>query len=234
MSESVTAFDMSRMLMNDYPPAFLFEVVARAFSTFIISFLFLRLIGRRGVKQMTSFELIILLTLGSAAGDVAFYPDVPLIPIILTFLAIFTLYYLFTIFLSRCDYLEGILAGKPKVVIKEGVMVWEVIKSQHIMYRELLMELREEKVDHFGQVRLGILETDGNVSIYFFEDEDVKPGLSVLPKNFITSHKSITAEGYYSCTRCSNTCYLTPVRHMQCQVCQNVYWAKSEVSVRVQ
>ena len=32
--------------------------------------------GRRGVRQMSLFEVLIILTLGSAAGDVAFYDDV--------------------------------------------------------------------------------------------------------------------------------------------------------------
>lgn len=34
--------------------------------------------GRRGVRQMSLFEVLIILTLGSAAGDVAFYDDVPM------------------------------------------------------------------------------------------------------------------------------------------------------------
>lgn len=233
MSDAITAFDVSRMVMNNYPYTFLLEVALRAFVTFILAFVFLRLIGRRGVKQMTSFELIILLTLGSAAGDVAFYPDVPLLPVVITFIIIFGLYYLFTIVLSQCSAVEGLLAGKPQKVIDNGVMVWDVIKNRQIMYRELLMELREQKVDHFGQVRLGLLETDGNVSIYFFEDKDVKPGLSVMPAQFIKCSKSIDIEGYYSCTRCSNTCYLSPRSQMQCDICQNLHWATSSKNLRI-
>src|SRR5690606_35897351 len=119
---------------------------------------------------------------------------------VVTFCVIFGMYYLFSL-LSQRTCLERLLAGKPKIVVDDGVMVWDIIKKQHIMYRELLMELREESVDHFGQVRLAILETDGNVSIYFFADNDVKPGLSVLPDDLIESSISIPADGYYSCTR---------------------------------
>jgi uncharacterized membrane protein YcaP (DUF421 family) len=233
MSEPITAFDVSRIFLNDYPVAFLAEVAIRACVTFILCFIFLRLIGRRGVKQMTSLELIILLTLGSAAGDIAFYPEVAVVPILITFVVVFALYYLFSIILSQFKAVEGVLAGKPEKVIVDGVMVWKVIENKKIMYRELLMELREEKIDHFGQVKLGILETDGNVSVYFFEDEDVKPGLSVLPNEFIESSKVIETEGYYSCTRCSNTCFLTPRDQMKCNVCQNLYWAESSQNHRI-
>ncbi len=40
--------------------------------------------GRRGVRQMSLFEVLIILTLGSAAGDVAFYDDVPMVPVLMS------------------------------------------------------------------------------------------------------------------------------------------------------
>ena len=46
---------------------------------------------------------------------------------------------------------------------------------------ELLMELRQQGVEHLGQVRLGIVETDGDLSLYFHDEKDLCPGLSVLP-----------------------------------------------------
>lgn len=233
MDDPVIAFDASRMFMNDYPYAFLLEVALRAFATFMVAFFFLRVIGRRGVKQMTSFEIVIILTLGSAAGDVAFYPDVPLIPVFITFAIIFGLYYVFSMVLSQNTYMQHRLAGKPKKIVENGLMLWDVVDSQHVTYREILMELREECVDHFGQIRLAILETDGNVSIYFFEDKDVKPGLSVLPEDLIERSEHISTEGYYSCTRCSNTCWLTPQKHVICEICKNTFWAKSCTNKRV-
>lgn len=232
MAEPIVAFDSSRLLMNAYPYSFLLEVATRAVATFIVSFIFLRIIGRRGVKQMTSFEVIILLTLGSAAGDVAFSPDVPLLPVLVTFVVVFCLYYLFCIF-SQHSFIRTILAGKPKTVVENGALVWSVIKGQHVMYQELLMELREKSVDHFGQIRLAILETDGNVSIYFFTDKDVKPGLSVLPNDFIQSSVSIQSDGIYSCTQCSHTCYLTVCERIPCGVCGNIYWARSRKDLRI-
>ena len=36
------------------------------------------------------------------------------------------------------------------------------------------MELRTSGVEQLGQVRLAILETNGQISLYFYEDDDVK------------------------------------------------------------
>lgn len=45
----------------------------------------------------------------------------------------------------------------------------------------LFMELRQQGVEHLGQVRLGLLETDGDISLYFYGPDDTRPGLSEMP-----------------------------------------------------
>ena len=69
------AFDLHRMAFDKVPFDFLGEVALRSLYTFVLVFLFLKMTGRRGVRQMSLFEVLIILTLGSAAGDVAFYDD---------------------------------------------------------------------------------------------------------------------------------------------------------------
>ena len=79
------AFDLHRMALDKVPMDFLGEVALRSLYTFILVFLFLKITGRRGVRQMSLFEVLIILTLGSAAGDVAFYDDVPMLPVLVVF-----------------------------------------------------------------------------------------------------------------------------------------------------
>jgi uncharacterized membrane protein YcaP (DUF421 family) len=67
------AFDLHRMAFDKVPFDFLGEVALRSLYTFVLVFLFLKMTGRRGVRQMSLFEVLIILTLGSAAGDVAFH-----------------------------------------------------------------------------------------------------------------------------------------------------------------
>jgi len=66
----MTPFDWQRMLLDSFPPMFIAEVALRAFFAFCAVFLFLKISGRRGIRQLSLFELVVILTLGSAAGDV--------------------------------------------------------------------------------------------------------------------------------------------------------------------
>ncbi|PVZ56629.1 DUF421 domain-containing protein, partial [Listeria monocytogenes] len=86
------AFDLQRMALDKFPLEFLGEVALRSLYTFILVFLFLKITGRRGVRQMSLFEVLIILTLGSAAGDVAFYDDVPLLPVLVVVVTLGVLY----------------------------------------------------------------------------------------------------------------------------------------------
>ena len=86
------AFDWQRMALDKVPVEFLAEVALRSLYTFVLVFIFLKITGRRGVRQMSLFEVLIILTLGSAAGDVAFYDDVPLLPVLVVFVTLALLY----------------------------------------------------------------------------------------------------------------------------------------------
>ena len=54
-------------------------------------------------------------------------------------------------------------------------------------------------------VRLGILEVDGNVSLFFHEPDAVRPGLSVLPPEYRDTRSKVAADGVYACSRCGHT-----------------------------
>jgi len=45
---------------------------------YVFTLLLVRVIGKRGLTQPSPFEYMIIIVLGSAAGDPTFYPDVPL------------------------------------------------------------------------------------------------------------------------------------------------------------
>lgn len=47
----ISAFDWQRIFMDQYPAAFLLEVLFRAFIIFIVVMISLRITGKRGLKQ---------------------------------------------------------------------------------------------------------------------------------------------------------------------------------------
>ncbi|WP_260514177.1 DUF421 domain-containing protein [Serratia fonticola] len=226
-------FDMNRILINSYPYSYLLEVALRSTFTFFVAYLFLRLIGRRGIKQMTLFEMIIILTLGSAAGDVALNENSPLLPAVVTFTVIIGLYRAFTYLINKKTHYQFLLEGKPVTLVKNGRLIFDNANRQSYAFEELIMELREKGVEHLGQIKLALLEIDGNLSVYFYPDSNVKPGLSILPSVLCEKHREINTTGYYSCLKCSHTVFLRKCKNHLCHACGENTWTKSSNAVRV-
>src|SRR5919199_4189127 len=85
MKEPVQPFDWERMLTNDLPWTYLGEVGFRTLVMFLVLLIALKISGKRQIKQLSVFELVLVIGLGSAAGDPMFYEDVPLLSVVVVF-----------------------------------------------------------------------------------------------------------------------------------------------------
>ena len=227
------AFDLHRMALDKVPLEFLGEVALRSLYTFVLVFLFLKITGRRGVRQMSLFEVLIILTLGSAAGDVAFYDDVPMLPVLIVFVSLGLLYRLVMWLMAHSEKLEDLLEGKPILVVEEGELAWEKLRAENMTEFEFFMELRINSIEHLGQVKRAILETNGQISVYYFDDEEVKPGLPILPAECVEYFKVVPEENDYACTRCSAIFRLGAGERKICPRCQHAEWAKASRATRI-
>lgn len=230
----VTSLDAARVLLNDLPLDFLGEVALRSAFAYCAVFLFLKFSGRRGIRQLSLFELVVILTLGSAAGDVSFYEDVPILPVAMVFVTLLALYRLTTFAMARSKRIETWMDGRPVTVIEDGLYKLESLEGHNMSSSELFMELRQRGVEHLGQVRLAILEIDGNVSLYFFEPDQVRAGLSVLPPPHRETVLEPTVEALYCCARCGMPAELKVGRTARCPRCDNNTWSRASTRQRVQ
>ncbi|HHG8772268.1 TPA: DUF421 domain-containing protein [Raoultella planticola] len=227
------AFDWHRMALDKVPVDFLAEVALRSVYTFVLVFIFLKITGRRGVRQMSLFEVLIILTLGSAAGDVAFYDDVPMLPVLVVFVTLALLYRLIMWLMGKSEKLGDLLEGKPIAVIEQGELAWEKLQAENMTEFEFFMELRVNGVEQLGQVRLAILETNGQISLYYYPDQDVKAGLSILPPPHNASFATIPRDDEYACVRCSAVLRLRAGDKQLCPRCANAEWSRASRAKRV-
>ena len=204
---------------------FLAEVVLRCVIAFVVVVIALRLTGKRGVRQLSLFEVVIILTLGSAAGDVAFYKDVGVLTVVVTIITIVSLYRLITFLLLKSRAFSRLLEGEPVTIIENGRFTSAVVKNENISFDEFFMELRLCGVEHLGQVRMAILEVNGEVSIYRNEREEIIPGMDIMPDCIKTLYLQIPEDGLYSCVHCGNTLLQKATSTPQCASCGGTKWA---------
>lgn len=225
-------FEWDRVLLNDLPVGFLLEVLFRTSVMFIVILTSLRFTGKRGVKQLSVFEIVIIIALGSAAGDPMFYEDVGILPAICVFLVVIAFYRLVTWLTSKSKHFEELLEGKVQMLIEDGAFAIDKFDKEDIAQDEFFSELRLRSVEHLGQIKYAFLEPSGNISVYFFEDKDVKPGLPLLPTHFNQRSKTISQGAIYSCTHCGFTQTLFPGTSV-CPVCKKDEWVQALNTTRI-
>ncbi|MBC8004594.1 MAG: DUF421 domain-containing protein, partial [Verrucomicrobia bacterium] len=199
LAEANSGFDWKELLMGSEEWSFLFETVLRSFIMFIVIMVSLRLLGKRGVKQLSVFELVVIIGLGSAAGDPMFYKDVGILPAIVVFVMIVTLYRSITYNIGKDKNFEALIEGKPVCLIKHGTFSIENYKKEPLGEDEFFAELRMRGVSQLGQVEEAIIESSGNISIFYFPDEEVKYGLPIMPDSLSKSTHKIHLPDFYSC-----------------------------------
>ena len=121
LAADITPFDWQRILLSENaPPLYLLEIAARCVVTYLLILGALRITGRRGVRQLSIFELSIILALGSAAGDAMFYDDVPLLHVTVVFVVVSALYVLFNRLTERFPSFSDWLEGTPILLVEDG------------------------------------------------------------------------------------------------------------------
>lgn len=96
---------------------------------------------------MSLFEVLIILTLGLAAGDVAFYDDVSMVSVFIVFIILALLYRLVMWLMAYSEKLEDFLEGKLVVIIEDGELVWSKFNNFNMTEFEFFMELRLRGVE---------------------------------------------------------------------------------------
>jgi uncharacterized membrane protein YcaP (DUF421 family) len=225
LAADIQPFDWQRFfLSSDAPPLFLLEIVLRCLIGYLLVLGALRVSGRRGVRQLSIFELSILLALGSAAGDVMVYHDLPVLYAAVAIGVIMGLYWLFNRLTEWFPRFSDWLEGAAVCLVADGCVQHQALAEQNLTQKELFGQLRQLQVEHLGQVRRAYVEATGHITAFFYEDADVRPGLVILPDVLNKPLSSIAEAGDYACTRCGYVGHWQPAPRQECPVCGTTCW----------
>jgi len=235
MAELLESFltNLEKLLIGDEEWSFLPQIIIRTLLMYLIVLFSLRILGKRGVKQLSVFELVVIIGLGSAAGDPMFYREVGLISAVTVFAVIVIAYKITSYFVNKNKKVEELLEGSCTYLIEDGEFAIDNFKKESLAQDEFFSELRQNSVVHLGQVKLAIIETSGSISVFYYPEDEVKYGLPILPHLFCKKLKKIEEKANYSCTFCGYTTIIEQTGSVICKRCQKEEWVKSIDNKRI-
>lgn len=201
MSDPVTPFELGRMMLGEQSALFYLEIIFRTTIIYVYTFALLRFFGRRTKSQLSLMDVIVVVALGSAVGDVAFYPQVPLLHCLLVVTLIVGFNKAIVQLTQSNKRIRQLVEGEPTKVVEDGVIQMQKLESTSLGLRALLELLRLKGVSNLGQLDLVILEPSCQLSLYK-KDEPVA-GLSILPED---DGDIDAVEAHQSDNRCCKSC----------------------------
>ena len=152
-------------------------IIIRSFIAFFVLFLLTRLMGSKQLSQLTLFDYVVGITIGSIAATMSTDKNVQILNGVVS-LAIWGLIpvLLALIGLKSRTFLRA-TDGTATVVMKNGKVLEEAMKKNQLAIEELMMMLREKDIFLLSDVEIAIFETNGQLSV--LKKTDVSP---VTPK----------------------------------------------------
>ena len=136
----------------------------RGLIIFSVLLVVIRLMGKRQIGEMEPFELVITLVISEIAcipmGDKN-------IPLTYGLVAILTLYVVhqFIVLLSKNVKLQGIISGKPLLVIDKGGINVKSVKQLNMQVNDLLQSIRNAGYFSVEEIEYALMETNGQLSV---------------------------------------------------------------------
>jgi uncharacterized membrane protein YcaP (DUF421 family) len=140
-------------------------VLVRGLISFFTLLIYTRILGKQQVTQLTFFDYILGITIGSIAASMTVDLGIRAWPhfvgLTLWFILVLTLHLITLKSRKLSDYLDG----KPTIVIDKGKILNQAMKENRLRLTDLVGMLRQQGVFDVSEVECAILESDGELSV---------------------------------------------------------------------
>lgn len=177
------------------------EMIVRTTVTFAVLLGLARFLGKEQLSQLTFFNYITGITIGSIAGEVVAHDDTHYFNAI-TSLIWWSILTLIVSYISlKSAKAKSLLDDKPMIVIKNGKILEQELKKSRLPIGDLNMLLRIQGIFSVKDVHFAVLETNGELSVFkkvaqqSATKQDVKAQIVVpkyMPCTIIAEGKIIT------------------------------------------
>ncbi len=142
-----------------------FQVVTRTVIFYVTVLIVIRLLGKREVGQLSSFDLVVAIMIAELAAIPMDKIEIPIYVGILPLLTLALLEVLLAKLSLKSKVARSVINGVPSVLIENGKILEGELKKLRYNINDLLRQLREKDVFNISDVEFAILETSGKISV---------------------------------------------------------------------
>ena len=146
--------------MNDY-----LDISLRSVCIYLFMIVAIRVFGKKELSQLNTADVILVLLISNAVQNAMVGSNTGLLGGIVAASALFTINFIFKKMMFFIPSLKKWVQDRPEILIHDGIVEFKTLSRLGITHDELMEALREHGVEHYKEVRLAMLEIDGNISV---------------------------------------------------------------------
>ena len=146
--------------MNPY-----LDVILRSAAVYLFMVIALRIFGKKELSQLNTADVILILLISNAVQNAMVGSDTSLWGGLAAATVLFAINYILKKLMYRYKGFSNFMQEKPEILIHNGNIDFKTLSKLSITSDELSEAMREHGVEYFKDVKLAMLEIDGNISI---------------------------------------------------------------------
>ena len=140
-------------------------LVTRAIVVFVVLMILVRLSGKRTVGEFTPFDLVVMLLIAEAAQGALTGGDESILGGIVAATTLIAINYGVGFLSARSTAFDKLVEGEPVILLHQGHRYDDRLKTSNVPPSDLEEAIRKAGCGSEKEVRLAVLETDGEITI---------------------------------------------------------------------
>ncbi|CAM3477892.1 DUF421 domain-containing protein [Marinicrinis lubricantis] len=146
------------------------EIALRTLLSIIVLFFLTKLLGKRQISQLSFFEYITGITIGSLAAYISLDLEANWY-LGLVSLGVWVLFSLMIEFVQlKSKPFRDFVEGKSTILIKDGKILEDNMKKERLTSDELLQQLRRKNIFKTADVEFALIEPSGEINVLLKKD----------------------------------------------------------------
>ncbi|MFC6267502.1 DUF421 domain-containing protein [Frigoriflavimonas asaccharolytica] len=148
------------------------DVALRSIAVYFFMFAAIRIFGKNQLSQLNAGDIVLLLLISNAVQNAMVGSNNSLEGGLVAATVLFALNFLVKKIIFKNPIIKSLIESDPVVLIKDGIVDNIKMKEQQVSFDELEEVVREHGVENIGDVKLAVLEVDGNISVISMDIEN--------------------------------------------------------------
>lgn len=164
------------------------DIIIRCIGVYLFMVLAIRFFGKKELSQLSTTDLVFIVLISNSVQNSMVGSNSSLSGGLVAASVLFSLNFIMKLVMYRSPTIKNMIEGKPVILIYHGKIDIAHLHQESISIDELEEAIREHGIDSYKNVKLAILEVDGNISVIAEEQHKLIPSPNIRRrknKNFV-------------------------------------------------